>query len=82
MSQDLKVKLQVCEVRYEELRKILSELTELNIIKMRSGNQISDEFFNKFQDMTERVITDIEDVKKECEKLHKILYPERYEESY
>lgn len=79
MSEDLKIRLQIYETRYEELHKILTELTELNIIKMRSKTPDTPEnFFDKFQDMVERVISDIEEVKKECRRLHKIVYPEKY----
>jgi len=82
MSEDLKVKLQIYEARYEELHKTLGEITELKIILMRSKSSVEPgQFYDTFQDMAERVIADIEKVKKMCRRLHETLYPEKYEES-
>jgi hypothetical protein len=78
-TMDLKAKLERYEIRYEELHKILLELGNLSIIKMRS--KTSDEpkeFFDTFHKMFNRVLADYDEVKKECRKLHRLVYPEKY----
>ena len=78
-TMDLKSKLERYEIRYDELHKTLIELTNLSIIKMRSKTSDDPkEFFETFDKMFNRVLVDCDEVKKECRKLHKLVYPEKY----
>jgi hypothetical protein len=75
----LKAKLERYEIRYEELHKILSELSNLSVIKMRSKTPDEPKaFFDNFDEMFNRVLKDYKEVKKECKKLHRLVYPEKY----
>ena len=80
MSEELKVTLKIYETRYEELHKFIVELSKLNNIKMNSVMSNDSKFSDEFDKMFELILDDASKVKSECRRLHKLVYPEKYDE--